>query len=538
MTFVPNRRQFVCTAAGVIASLNGFVRSADDVKLKTSGDKTYLFLDWFHVKKGDLQVTLDANRISPQGRKTLETYARDFKKTFDESGHGFRPVDVPFGIRVIQEPARRSQPWLLPDRPWETSVGSPTVIFENGRYRCWYTVRLKGEAQETTVDEERVMGLTGSALAYAESDDGLTWTKPVRNQFAYQGSRENNLVSPFNNGGAIFRDDHGPADERYKGFQFDALPTEELKDNAGSMSRYGLYGVTSPDGFVWTRNPKPLIRYFCDTVNVAGWDDQLKKYVGYYRHHLSGRAISRAETDDFWSWPAPQPLLHAGPLDGPAEDYYTNGYTTYPGEPSVRLLFPTIYRRSNDSTDVRLAISRDGRSYQWVSYEPIVAPGKAGDWDGGSIYAQPNLVKLPDGRLALPLDAYNTSHNEAHFKNLYRDFESKSAIAWALWDDARLAGIQAEELGQFTMNATVFQGKKIQLNVRTTRSGSVEVELREKGKPVPGFTFDDFVPQSGDLIWSDCRWKGEPDLSRFRGKYVELAIRLRGAKIFACRFAS
>lgn len=513
------------------------VSAEESPKPRPAPERTlFLFVDWFHVKKGDLQVTLDPARVTPAGKAQLEMYARDFKKTFDQGGHGFRPADVPFGIRIVQEVAERSKPWLVADKPWEKNATSPTVLFDEGRYRCWYDARLTGEPQKTTVDQERVMELSGSALAYAESTDGWNWTKPTLDVLSYNGSRANNLVSPSNNGGSVFRDDHGPADERYKGFHFDALPKDDVAAGAGSMAKYGLYGATSPDGYHWKKNPKPLIRYFADTVNIAAWDPLLEKYVGYFRHHLSGRTISRSETTDFYEWPAPQALLHAGPLDSPADDYYTNCYTTYPGDPSLRLLFPAIYHRDSDSVDVRLAVSRDGRVYSWVSYDPIIRLGKAGEWDGGSLYAQPNLLQLPDGRLALPYDAYNTTHNEIFFENFYADYKATTGIAWALWQDARLAGIQADAMGQFTMNATIFRGKQIAINARTSRAGSVEVELREKGKPVEGFSFADSVPISGDAPWTKCRWKGSDDLSALRGKYIELAIRLRSAKIFACRF--
>lgn len=534
-----NRRQMLASsfAASCFSSLARGTYAADEPKKpkKPAEPKTFLFVDWFHVKKGDLQVTLDPERLSDEGKKQIETYDREFQKKFDQSGHGYRPVDVPFGVKIVQEVAQRSQPWLLPDQPWERNVNSPSVMYDEGRFRCWYMTRLTGEAQKTTVDQERVMEVSGSALAYAESEDGIKWTKPIRNTLSFQGSRENNLVSGFNNGGSVFRDDHGPAEERYKSFHFDELPKEIA--GAGSMAKYGLYGVTSPDGYVWKRNPKPLIRYFSDTVNIGGWDPLLGRYVGYFRHHFSGRTISRAETEDFWEWPQPQPILYAGPLDGPAVDYYTNCYTTYPGDPSLRLMFPSIYHRDSDSVDIRLSISRDGRMFQWVSYDPIIQVGAAGEWDGGSLYAQPDLVQLPDGRLALPYDAYNTTHNEVFFENFYKEYNSTSGIAWALWDDARLAGIEAKEFGQFTANGASFNGKRILINAKTMQAGAVEVELRERGKPVPGFSFGDCVPLSGNLMWSECRWKGEANVATLKGKSLEVAFRLRCAKVFAYRFA-
>jgi len=535
------RRNFLQTTLAASAlpffPTPGLSAESSPARKSSTVPKLFLFVDWFHVKKGELQVALDPERVSDEGKKLLETYARDFKKTFDQGGHGFKPVDIPFGIRIAQEVAERTKPWLLADQPWERSISSPTVLFDEGRYRCWYSARLKGEAQKTTVDQERVMEVSGSALAYAESKDGVNWTKPSLKILSHNGSRENNLVSPHNNGGSVFRDNHGPEEERYKGFHFDELPKEEVASGAASNAKYGLYGCTSPDGYHWKKNPKPLVRYFADTTNIAGWDPMLGKYVGFFRHHLSGRTISRAETDDFWNWPAPQPLLYAGPMDSPADDYYTNCYTTYPGEQSLRLIFPAIYHRDSDGVDVRLGISRDGRSFQWTSYKPIIPLGAAGEWDAGSIYAQPNLVQLPDGRLALPYNASNTTHNEVWFQNFYGDYGSKSGIAWALWKDARLAGIEADQLGQFTMNSTVFSGKQIQINARTARAGSVEVELREKGKPAEGFSFADSIPFSGDAAWENCRWKNGKDPAAFRSKYLELAFRLRAAKLFACRFA-
>lgn len=503
----------------------------------TAPRKTFLLFDWFHVKKGDLQVTLDPARVTPEGKKLIETYARDFQKKFDQSGHGFRPTDIPTGIRITQEQATRSQPWLVADKPWEKSATSPTVIVEDGRFRCWYSAELAGETRGTTVENGQVMEVSGSALAYAESVDGLTWTKPSLGILSFQGSKENNLVSPWNNGGSVFRDDHGPPSERYKCFHFDKLPEEDIKAHPESNARYGLFGVTSPDGLHWTLGKQPLVRYFCDTVNIAAWDPLLKKYVGYFRHHHSGRTISRSETDDFHNWPPPQPFLYAGPLDAPSDDYYTNCYTTYPGEPALRLLFPGIYHRGNDSVDIRLGISRDGRSFQWVSYTPVIPLGPVGEWDGGSLYAQPNLVQLTDGRLALPFDGYGNTHNEVWFKNFYGEAEypTRSGIGWALWQDARLAGIEADEIGEFTINGSEFRGSRILINARTARGGAVDLELREKGKPLPGFSFQDSVPFNGDELWHPARFKDKTDLASLNGKWIEIAVRLRHAKIFACR---
>ena len=499
--------------------------------------RTFLFVDWFHVNKGDLEATLDPARISDDGRKLLEMYARDFNKVFDQNGHGFRPRNMPSGVRITLERAEKSEPWLKADQPWERTISCTSVIQEGGLYRCWYDAILKKAERSVAVADGRVMEVSGAAMAYAESVDGVNWTRPVRRMFAYGGSLENNLISASSHSGEVFRDDNGPPSERYKMFSFAELPKETLKANATSKDRYGLYGSSSPDGYHWTRNPKPLIRYFSDTFNIGDWDPILRKYVGFFRYHQGGRAISFAETDNFGEWPEPRPILSPGALDGPADDYYTSGYMRYPDDPSLRLLFAAIYHHDSDLVDVRLGVSRDGRSFQWALYDPIIPTGPSGRWDGGAVYAHRSLVKLPDGRLALPLQGFSNTHNGAWFRNFYGSEGTGAQVGWAIWQDGRLGGIEAPSQGEFVTTAARFDGAKIRINARTTTAGAIQVELASGGKTLDGFSFADAISFTGDAMWSDLHWRGNPELRALRGKNLELRVKLRSAKIFAYRFA-
>lgn len=57
----------------------------------------------------------------------------------------------------------QEQPVMVPEFDWEKeSVMNPCVLFENGKYRMWYSA---GETYEPNVN------------AYAESDDGIHWKK-------------------------------------------------------------------------------------------------------------------------------------------------------------------------------------------------------------------------------------------------------------------------------------------------------------------------------------------------------------------------
>ncbi|HTN00246.1 MAG TPA: hypothetical protein VL132_00120, partial [Planctomycetaceae bacterium] len=67
------------------------------------------------------------------------------------------------------------------DAPWEGPfVGYPTVLKDGDVYRMYY----RGWPQ--TSDKE--------VTCYAESQDGVTWTKPNLGLFEFQGSKENNIL--------------------------------------------------------------------------------------------------------------------------------------------------------------------------------------------------------------------------------------------------------------------------------------------------------------------------------------------------------
>ena len=231
--------------------------------------------------------------------------------------------------------------------------------------------------------------------------------------------------------------------------------------------------------------------------------------------------------------------MSTGPEEAAGDDLYSNGFTFYPGDASIRLMFPAMYYRTTDLCDVRMAISSDGQDFNWVSKETILDHGKPNEWDAGMVFAQPNLLRLPDGRLGLPYNGYSHTHNGSfHYYYRPEEFTSLSGLAWAIWEDGRLAGIEADKVGEFfSLSTESAAGNPILINARTARGGKIEVQLVQKDKPVPGFSFADSVPFKGDGRWVPLQWKGKPDLSELSGKRFQLHFRLTKAKIFGYRIA-
>ena len=203
--------------------------------------------------------------------------------------------------------------------------------------------------------------------------------------------------------------------------------------------------------------------------------------------------------------------------------------------PGIRLMFPGIYYLDTSKIDSRLAISRDNEGWNFVSHEPIIDNGREGEWDAGMLFGQPNLLRLPDGRIALPYSGYNDGHDTS-FADVYKDPPKReTGMAWAIWDEGRLAGIEAEKAGEFYASNPIGDASEIQINLRTAARGKVEVELVQKDNVLPGFSFAECVPVTGDHAWTTLRWKDKKDLTELRGKKVQLHFRLTQAKIFGYR---
>ncbi|NJD02467.1 MAG: hypothetical protein FIA99_07705 [Ruminiclostridium sp.] len=484
--------------------------------------ETLFFYDWMHIDKGNVGVQFDSARISEEGRIYLKETTEAWGLEFDFSSHGFRRERMPYGIKLGVEKAKKSEVWMSVDRPWEEELNYLTVIKQGNKFRSWYSVRA-------TKNDHKDFNST--LLCYAESDDGLNWIKPNLGIYDFNGSKDNNITAFIRNTTNVFYDAGAPESERYKCFNFDYRMGEaDTKD-------WGMFGLVSPDGYHWTVLPDVLFRGVRDTQNIGYWDPESKKYLGFFREHCGGRAISRSETADFRNWPMPEILMWPGTEENPSDDYYTNCFCGYPDDPQLKLFFSTIFHRSTDILDVRLAVSREGKVFNWVTENPVIEIGRPGEPDSGGVYAGPNLVRFNDGRLALPYCAIDYTHNEAWYCMAYGDYRKHAGkYMWAFWEDGRLAGIEAENLGEFYTNSTIIQGNQIELNFRTHYTGSLELELQEKGKIIEGYSFDDCIPETGDHVWKSFRWKGKSDVSELKGRNIVMHFRLSKAKIFAARF--
>ncbi len=545
-----NRRKFLAGAAGsaALGLQPAAAESNQPAHPATLGEpyelagKRIVFLNWHYVRTGSFAW------LEPDGKKVSVNDA------LAPGVARFKHIDQPHGIRIRARQAQRMGPLLQAENPWEEgSVTITTVIKDQGMYRGW------GGPFTTSGDPPGQRH-----YMYFESHDGVDWKRPKIGIVEEKGSRQNNIVNIFGtDGGSIFLDPSVPPSKRYKliaEMPYSAEIADEylrkrpndwdprnMRRKGGAAN--GVTGAVSGDGLHWTMFKEPMVMEITDTQLTAYYDAQLQKYVAYTRTwetaarstraagsgekawQIGKRSIGRAETSDYRRFPLSRTILEPGPDLLPTDLLYTNSKTTIPFAPDHHLLFPAIWHTSNDSTSIMLATSHDGKLWHFLNGSPVLSTGTFGSFDGGCMFAHPNLIELANGDWVLPYTGYNVPHKYPRHLWHY-------SLGYATWPKGRMVALEAPDRGEFATVGIMPPGRKLKMNALTLRGGSIVVEVADlDGKPLENRSFAEATPQTGDLHWAVLDWKGSDDLGNAEKAPIMLRFRMDQAELYGLEFA-
>jgi hypothetical protein len=468
-------------------------------------------------------------------------YARNRKHVFVdwsgvEAGYGVAwgddtpaPHLMPTGLRIESFiPEIDPEPVIVPEHPWEKlCVSAYATLFEDdGRFRLYYEAYDTYESPDGGDYEARV--------CYAESSDGVNWTKPSLGVCEFNGSKDNNIVMQTGmglgrgvHGAMVFRDPNGDDHDRYK-----------MVWCYSDFKIPAVAGAVSPDGIVWTGLDTPVVtNQFADTETVIQWDPDREVYTGYFRDWPKGdlypnrRVILHATTPDFYNWPERHLAFAADSQDDPGTDIYTNAYTAWPGAQNAHIMMPSFYPRTRDTMESHLAVSRDGVVWQRPRREPLWGPGAPGSFNQAGDVVSQGIITPKPGQWSFMLGCRSKTHNETH----YGDQDIGPGGIWRanIREDGFLA-MSAEARGECWTNPLTFDGDVLRVNAWTHFGGQVRIGLcEENGEPIPGYSLDDCDPLTGDQIWPAVTWRGNANLSALEGKTVRLHTELIRGRLHA-----
>jgi hypothetical protein len=408
---------------------------------------------------------------------------------------------------VVQKPTPR-EVVLTADAPWEGNTSAYYIVFRDGdKFRMYY--------RGSHFDEQTKKASHREVACYAESSDGIHWTKPDLGLFEFEGSKHNNIVWD------------GEATHCFTPF-LDTNPAAkpEARYKAVSRVKGGLLALGSPDGIHWTpMADKPVItRGAFDSQNLAFWDATIGKYREYHRMFRGVRDIMTGTSDDFLHWTEPEFLDYPG---SPPEHLYTNTVRQYPGAPHILIGFPTRFLPATEQTEPTFMVSRDGQTFRRYA-EAIIPPTAPANRDGNrSNYMAWGLVQLPSDK-----DIWSVYAKEAYYTG------SGSRLRRFVYREDGLVALTADAKGGEAITRPIeFSGSKLVLNYKAAAKGSLRIELQDAdGKPLAGFAAADCQPLSGDALSTAATWNGGFALASLAGQPVRLRFVLSDAELFSFRF--
>lgn len=353
------------------------------------------------------------------------------------------------GTRKVVEPLVKhsSLPVVRPDKPWEGMLGWVSVYRDrrSGKFQMWYqcyTPAVGGQAQWRIGDRQEKRpedSRLRCVVAYAESTDGVAWTKPNLGLHSFYDFADTNIVLVGNERGygdrycnSVLVDlrDADPA-RRYKMLYYDW--DEDAPPHRGAGTRVAF----SPDGVHWTKhgpmvsktsfgakgkqvpfadegpyvegppkNGRPtrswLVPLSMSDAQDVFYDDLKRRYVSYGKMWIQGpdggthwkHGMGRMESVDFLRWSKPQFILGPDDRDPPQHEFHTSPVFPYNGQ---YLSLNQILNRSAGTMDVELMTSRDGLNWQrpYVGRYSL-ARGAPGTFDAATLLTNGNPIDLGD----------------------------------------------------------------------------------------------------------------------------------------------
>ncbi len=469
-------------------------------------EKEYVTRELGKVKKCGivLEPTLPTDFTPPPGRRGNSGYERDLKSGKKPDGSR---VALDFGFYT-------------------------TVLFneKDQKFQMWYMPwRLAG-------------------IGYAESKDGMHWTKPL----VGKGGRDNivHLSQSF----SCMIDPTVPwrHPEKYKA-AFDS--------NLDRVCQPGL--AYSADGIHWSdyNDGNPVTGRAADCFDQILWDPIMQKYrltcrtdiggQGGRKEYRSVRIMVHDKDNDLLKHPAAwKTIADKIVVDDPKKERNPWGNPRLQFNWMTCWIYQRIYfapmnvytmdesdffdgfdyqtRHEKDVLDFYIGTSRDGVNFDksWIyARQPLVPRGPAGSFDKDGVFPPSQFVTYKDEHWI-----FYGGASERHY-SIGRDMKiglAKLRLDGFICLEAR------DKPGTVVTKPFKLEGRRLEVNV-DARAGRMQIEiLHENGTPIPGFSGKNAREY---LAVDDLRlkpaWENDKDLSALKGKVVRIRFRLRNARLYA-----
>lgn len=430
-----------------------------------------------------------------------------------------------------------------------------------------------------------------NAIAYATSDDGIHWTKPVLNQI--DGPTGFRKISEF-----PFEEPTGISKANNLGCPFDFIYDLHARGNVSDPDRHFIVRVAKKDDthpFANTVESKLYFaREFPDFINDSGWRDKLQPFAdgslsprgfsgiaGYDTNAATwfavsqdelgnwrkrgGRDIARYTSPDLLTWDGPELVLPiaedeskdpkayveymdlaASRVGGPKTGIWLGQLVIFHGDrtdPQFMMPNPggsteqtNIWRKG--TTEVRLVSSRDaGKTWQRVGGQEAWLPCSTAE-DGYD-------------RLTFATSSVTVGEEEWHYyscwdgdhltfyadgRPYYSNRMRMNRTGLATIRSGGYVSLYARGSAELLTRPFAFSGSELRVNAAPGQEFRVELQ-DDSGTPLPGFSIGECSPLTSNGTDQIIRWGAKDRVDEVAGKSIRLRIAMTGGSLYGFRFA-
>eukprot|EP01052_Picozoa_sp_SAG31_P009850 SAG31_NODE_527_length_14452_cov_4.274925_4_plen_1132_part_00 len=593
------------TAIYVVLTTQAAGRFADNVMLLEAGvPRSLAFLAWGELDYDLLKSSLRVEHLAENLASALVLKSDDVvaavEPLFIGTVRQLFAADVRTLLDLSRTTAQRTvhtfdggdhpQTVLRTDLPSESgkSLDTFSVLYDekDGKVKIWYMIGTDcGYHCNVTDDQE------DGLFAYAESEDGITFTKPA------VGENGTNVLGFNTAGPSVFLNNRpgAPPSQRF-------VSVGECHGRP-PMCTGGWAWMTSRDGITWPKRgwspssctPTGSI----DTVATTFWDPSISAYASYTRDRYgtgnSIRRVRRLSTHTLGApgasfsrrtcpWTNSTVVIDIDTLDNATHpdqvcaQKWPPWATAATVDPPLDLYGAVVWRREMDDGDSRgwssvlywafpwrfyhytgvglpgtydigLLVSRDsGSNFSYVDQErrrPFVRTGRDGTAGSRRVRMAPSPVVLPGGTMLF----YLYMSNEAEAPRVPTDGGKPAAASIGVLR-MRLDGFVSFGSTHYAQPASIrtqplrMSGHELRVNVDSI-SGAMRVAIMDPTRQdpssgdlavFPGFGLNQSIVLSSNSVNATVSWTNA-SVSSLVGKPLVLHFELMEAELYSFQFA-
>ncbi len=478
--------------------------------------------------------------------------------------------------KTVHRPEKVAEnPLIGADKPWEQVTYFACNTFQvvhdakDDKFKCLYT-DWHWDAEEYA--KRRSWTDTDISLlrqAYAESSDGLRWAKPALGRIQ-EDNQDTNLVWGGGKTGtvycnAVIEDPHAEDEEhRWKclyvhdapgihtieaGYSGDLINWVPYQEAPAFGTRTYLNDVMTmaydPYARMFVLMTREPIQAFVPPIpgNPRGTTSFFSPHYPNDITRMNKRRIWQCLSHDFIHWSHPYITFQPDEEDNLDDSFYGMHQHFVGGQ---RVGFVNVLHETSNTMDVRLAHTRDGHVWRWISRERWLERGPAGAFDR-------NMVVIPTAPIVRGEEIYfyyggSKNHHDWWMTGAAEDLDCPEArdrehVGYYLGlAKLRVDGFVSIDTspvrdGYLTTRPLFHQGDRFLINAKVQDGGFIRVQLCDsENRLLEGYSFEDCRPFQGDSVHHMVTWKAGPEVPS-KGMY-KVNFHMRKASLYAFQFTT